>query len=65
MYIRCSPAVLWVLLSGPAGIAQDLEQHTIKSNLQYRLTRGDLPNLSFGIEKPKNVEVIGGGEDLL
>jgi len=26
---------------------------------------GDLPKLSFGIEKPKNVEVIGGGEELL
>ena len=45
--------------------AQEPDQHTIKSNIEYRLSRGDLPQLSFGIEKPKNVEVIGGGEELL
>ena len=38
------------------------EQHTITSNLEYRLSRGDLPQLSFGVEKPKNVEVIGGAK---
>jgi hypothetical protein len=45
--------------------APEPDQHTIKSNIEYRLTRGDLPQLSFGVEKPKNVEVVGGGEDLL
>lgn len=46
-------------------MAQEPEQHTLKSNLEYRLTKGDLPKLSFGIEKPKNVEVTSGGEELL
>jgi hypothetical protein len=79
--MRCSAAISLGLLSSLAGVAQERapeqaqpqaqdqtqepEQHTIKSNLEYRLTRGDLPKLSFGIEKPKNVEVIGGGEELL
>jgi len=69
--MRCSAALSLGLLSSLAGLAQDAsvaqdsEPHTIKSNLQYRLNRGDLPELSFGIEKPKNVEVIGGGEALL
>jgi hypothetical protein len=53
------------LLSSLAGAAQELEQHTITSNLQYRLTRGDLPELSFGVEKPKNVKLIQGAEALL
>ena len=65
MYIRCSAVISLGLVSSLASAAQDPEEHTIKSNLLYRLTRGDLPKLSFGIEKPKNVEVIGGGEDLL
>ncbi len=63
--MRCSAALCLVLLSSLAGVAQELDQHTIKSNLQYRLTRGDLPKLTFGVEKPKNVEVIEGGEELL
>jgi hypothetical protein len=63
--MRCFAAVSLVLLSSVAGVAQELEQHSIKSNLQYRLTRGDLPKLSFGVAKPKNVEVIEGGEELL
>lgn len=53
------------LLASLAGMAQESQEHTLKSNLQYRLGRGDLPKLSFGIEKPKNVEVIEGGEELL
>lgn len=53
------------LLLGTAGVAQEVEEHTIKSNVEYRLTWGDLPKLSLGAEKPKNVEVIGGGEELL
>jgi hypothetical protein len=48
-----------------AGIAQELDQHTIKSNVEYRLSKGDLPKLTFGIEKPKNVEVTEGSEELL
>src|SRR5580704_14550946 len=52
------------LLFSLAGLAQDAE-HTLKSNVEYRLTRGDLPRLSFGAEKPKNVEVIEGSEELL
>jgi hypothetical protein len=63
--MRCSATVSLVLLSSLAGAAQELEQHTIKSNLEYRLTRGDLPKLTFGEVKPKNVEVIEGGEELL
>ena len=46
-------------------MAQELEPRTIKSNLEYRLSKGDLPKLSFGVEKPKNVEVIEGSEELL
>jgi len=76
MCIRCSAALALGLVCGLPGRAQevpeqiqepsrDLDQHTIKSNIEYRLTRGDLPQLSFGIEKPKNVEVVGGGEELL
>jgi hypothetical protein len=62
----CRSAVLSLaLLSSVAGLAQELDQHTIKSNLEFRLTQGDLPKLSFGIETPKNVEVIEGGEELL
>jgi hypothetical protein len=52
------------LLFSVAGMAQDTE-HTLKSNVEYRLTRGDLPKLSFGAEKPKNIEVTEGGEELL
>ena len=71
--MRCSAAISLGLLCGLPGLAQEqaqehvqeLDPHTIKSNLQYRLTRGDLPKLSFGIEKPKYVEVTGGGEALL
>ncbi len=63
--MRCSAAISLSLLSSLAGAAQEPEPHTIKSNLEFRLTRGDLPELSFGIEKPKNVEVIKGGEELL
>ncbi len=44
---------------------QAIEPHTIKSNLEYRLAKGDLPQLSFGIEKPKAVQVTEGGEELL
>src|ERR1700733_8714594 len=70
--MRCSAAFSLGLLCGLPGFAQqpaeerapELDQHTIKSNIEYRLTRGDLPQLSFGVEKPKNVEVIGGGEEL-
>jgi hypothetical protein len=69
--MRCSAAVSLGLLCGLSGLAQEQvqapeqDQHTIKSNIEYRLSRGDLPKLSFGVEKPKNVEVIGGGEELL
>jgi hypothetical protein len=69
--MRWSAAVSLGLLCGFPGLAQEQvqapeqDQHTIKSNIEYRLSRGDLPKLSFGVEKPKNVEVIGGGEELL
>jgi hypothetical protein len=79
--MRYSIAISLGLLSSGAGLAQEQaqeqvqdqvraqsqepEEHTIKSNLEYRLSRGDLPQLSFGVEKAKNVEVIGGAEDLL
>jgi hypothetical protein len=63
--MRRSVAISLVLLSSLAGRAQQPEPRTITSNLQYRLTRGDLPSLSFGIETAKNVEVTGGGEELL
>ena len=63
--MRLLAAISLVLLSSLAGMAQELEQHTIKSNLEYRLTRGDLPKLSFGVERPKNVEVLQGSEELL
>jgi hypothetical protein len=53
------------LLSSLAGRAQQFEQHTIKSNVEYRLTQGDLPPLSLGIERAKNVEVTEGAEELL
>jgi len=63
--MRCSPAIFWALLSSLAGMAQEPGEHSIKSNIQYRLTRGDLPQLAFGVEKAKNVEVTGGAEELL
>jgi hypothetical protein len=63
--MRCPAAISLALLSSLAGVAEEPDVHTLKSNIQYRLTRGDLPKLSFGIEKVKNVEVIGGGEELL
>jgi len=63
--MRYPAAVSVALLSSLAGMAQEPEQHTIKSNLEYRLSRGDLPELTFGIEKPKNVEVTEGSEELL
>jgi hypothetical protein len=63
--MRCSAVVSSALLSCLVGTAQDLEQHTITSNLEYRLARGDLPTLSLGIENPKNVEVVEGGYELL
>jgi hypothetical protein len=69
--MRCSAALSLGLLCGLPGLAQEQgqtpeqDQHTIKSNIEYRLSRGDLPKLSFGVEKPKNVQVVGGGEELL
>ncbi len=63
--MRYSAAIAVALFSSLAGMAQELEQHTITSNVQYRLSKGDLPELSLGIEKAKNVEVIDGGEELL
>jgi hypothetical protein len=56
---------LLALLFSLAGMAQELDPHTIKSNLEYRLTRGDLPKVTFGVGTPKNVQIIGGGEELL
>jgi hypothetical protein len=52
------------LISTLSAVAQEPE-HSIKSNLEYRMTKGDLPALSFGIEKPKAVQVTGGAEELL
>jgi hypothetical protein len=63
--MRCPALISLALLSSLAGRAQDSEQHTIKSNLEYRLGKGDLPKLTFGIEKPKYVQVTGGSEELL
>ena len=63
--MRCSAAISLAMLFRLIGMAQEPESHTIKSNIEYRLTKGDLPKLSFGIEKAKNVEVIEGGEELL
>src|ERR1700692_1366749 len=63
--MRYFAVILLGLPSSRAGVAQQPEPHTIKSNIQYRLTRGDLPDLTFGVENPKNVEVIQGGEELL
>jgi hypothetical protein len=63
--MRCSVAISVAFLSSALGVAQEPEQHTLASNLEYRLTKGDLPKLSFGIEKPKNVEVTQGAEELL
>lgn len=63
--MRCLAALFLALLAGLASKAQELEQHTITSNLEYRLSRGDLPKLTFGIERPKNVELIDGSEELL
>src|SRR6266436_196145 len=53
-----------LLLSVVCARAQDFE-HTIKSNLEYRMTKGDLPALSFGLERPKAVQVTEGAEALL
>jgi hypothetical protein len=63
--MRYPAAISLALIFSLAGMAQEPEQHTIKSNVEYRLTRGDLPALTFGLEKPKNVEIISGGEELL
>jgi len=63
--MRYSAAISLALLASLAGMAQELDQHTIKSNVEYRLSQGDLPKLTFGIEKPKNVEVTDGSEELL
>src|ERR1700722_19071208 len=58
-------AISLAMLSGMPGVTSLPVRHTIKSNIQYRLTRGDLPKLVFGVERAKNVEVTEGGEDLL
>jgi hypothetical protein len=63
--MRFFGAICLALLSSLAGMAQELEPRTLKSNLEYRLTQGDLPQLSFGVERPKNVEVTEGSEALL
>jgi len=63
--MRCSAVIALALLTSLPGRCQELEQHTITSNLEYRISRGDLPELSFGVEKPKYVEVVGGSEELL
>jgi len=63
--MRCTAVISLTLLSSLTGMAQELEQHSIKSNLEYRLSRGDLPNLTLGIERTKYVEVTEGGEELL
>jgi hypothetical protein len=63
--MRYSAAITLALLTNLAGMAQELEQHTITSNVEYRLSKGDLPMLTLGVEKPKNVAVIVGAEDLL
>jgi hypothetical protein len=63
--MRYAAAITLVLTSSPAGWAQEAEQHTIKSNIEYRLSRGDLPKLKLGVERPKNVEVLEGSEQLL
>ena len=63
--MRYLPAICVALLSNLIVMAQDLTPRTITSNLEYRLSKGDLPKLSFGLEKSKNVEVIDGGEELL
>ena len=58
--MRYLAAISLALLSSLAGWAQELEHHTIKSNVEYRLSRGDLPKLSLGVERPKEVEIIDG-----
>src|SRR5579863_4417252 len=63
--MSCFAAISLTLLYSMGRVAQEPEEHTIKSNIQYRLTKGDLPQLGFGMERAKNVEVIEGGEDLL
>jgi hypothetical protein len=63
--MSCFAAISLTLLYSMARVAQEPEVHTIKSNIQYRLTKGDLPQLGFGMERAKNVEVIEGGENLL
>jgi hypothetical protein len=63
--MRFLAVISLALLTSPAGTAQELEQHTIKSNLEYRLSRGDLPELTLGVEQPKSVEVIEGADELL
>ncbi len=63
--MRYLAVILVALLSNLAGMAQEPEQHSIKSNVEYRLSKGDLPQLSLGVEKPKNVEVTQGAEELL
>jgi hypothetical protein len=40
-------------LSGMAGSAQGLERHAINLSLRCRLSKGDLPKLSFGVEQPR------------
>jgi hypothetical protein len=62
MFASCFFAAL--LLSAVCAGAQEVE-HTIKSNLEYRMTKGDLPALSFGVEKPKAVQVTEGAAELL
>jgi hypothetical protein len=63
--MRYFAAILLALLSSLAGWAQELEHQTIKSNIEYRLSRGDLPKLSLGLERPKEVEIVDGSEELL
>jgi hypothetical protein len=63
--MRCSAAITVALLSSLSGRAQEPEQHTIKSNVEYRLNKENLPELTYGVERAKNVEVIEGGEELL
>ncbi len=63
--MRCPAAITLALLASVAGVAQQPQEHTITLNIQYRVNQGGLPKLGFGIERPRNVEVIEGGEELL
>src|SRR5579885_2621743 len=64
-YMRFVSALLLFLFSPYGAFAQQTDQRTISDVLNLRLTKGDLPALTFGRQTRKYVDVTEGCEALL